>query len=110
MLALSQTISHSTHSACTILIAPAFAIIFKQQAATGPHALQREQLQLAAIVFLRIDVADTLAQRQACSGANQQRQFFQRRIKDDPLTSREPLVAIKVVPAVLIGTGSQTRR
>ena len=64
-----------------ILIAPAFAIIFKQQAATSPHALQREQLQLAAIVCLRIDVADTLAQRQACSGANQQRQFFQRRIK-----------------------------
>ena len=47
-------------------------------------------------------MADTFTKRQTGAGADQQRQFFQRRVQRHPLAAGEPLVAVKIVPAVLI--------
>ncbi len=47
-------------------------------------------------------MADTFTKRQTSAGADQQRQFFQRRVQRHPLAAGEPLMAVEIVPTGLI--------
>ena len=55
-----------------------------------------------SMVLTNLRIIEVSRLRQTSAGADQQRQFFQRRVQRHPLAAGEPLMAVEIVPTGLI--------